>query len=44
VLGYLGGRVTQQPQISLLISLGIATVLGLAISFTFKRRQRTAAA
>jgi membrane protein DedA with SNARE-associated domain len=44
VLGYLGGRVTQQPEFSLLISLGIATVLGLAISFTFKHRQRRAAA
>jgi hypothetical protein len=44
VLGYLGGRVTQQPEISLLISLGIATVLGLAISLTLKRRQRRATA
>jgi membrane protein DedA with SNARE-associated domain len=40
VLGYLGGRVIEQPGISLLFSLAIATVLTAALSFTLKRRQR----
>jgi membrane protein DedA with SNARE-associated domain len=40
VLGYLGGHVIEQPGISLLFSLAIATVLTVALSFTLKRRQR----
>lgn len=39
VLGYLGGRIVQQPEISLLLSLGVATLLGTAITFAVKRYQ-----
>jgi membrane protein DedA with SNARE-associated domain len=39
MLGYLGGRIVQQPEISLLLSLGVATLLGAAITFAVKRYQ-----
>jgi membrane protein DedA with SNARE-associated domain len=39
MLGYLGGRIVQQPDISLLVSLGVATLLGAAITFALKRHQ-----
>lgn len=40
LIGYLGGRLVQEPGISLLLSLGVAILLGAAISLTLRHRGR----
>jgi membrane protein DedA with SNARE-associated domain len=42
LLGYLGGQLTQQPGISMLLSFGVATLLGSAIAFALKRQRNAA--
>jgi membrane protein DedA with SNARE-associated domain len=42
VLGYVGGQIAQEPGISMLFSLGIATLLGSAITIALKHQRRNA--
>ena len=43
LLGYLGGQLIEQPGVSMLLSFGVATLLGSGIAFALKHRQRSAA-
>jgi membrane protein DedA with SNARE-associated domain len=43
LLGYLGEQLIEQPGVSLLLSLGVATLLGSGITFALKHRQRSSA-
>jgi membrane protein DedA with SNARE-associated domain len=38
LLGYVGGQLVQQPGISMLFSLGVATLLGFGITFALKHQ------
>jgi len=42
LLGYVGGQIAQQPGVSMLFSLGIATLLGSAITIALKHQRRNA--
>jgi membrane protein DedA with SNARE-associated domain len=42
LLGYVAGRIAEEPGISMLFSLGIATLLGSAIALALKHHQRNA--
>jgi membrane protein DedA with SNARE-associated domain len=43
LLGYVGGELTEQTGVSLLLSFGVATLLGSGIAFALRHRQRSTA-